>query len=80
MIDRVERLVLNDSRIKVAELASECRISNGRVYTIVHENLGMSEVSARWVHRRSPANVGIEQITSGSIQGQSRTLSFAYWI
>ena len=34
MIDRVERLVLKNRRIKVAELASECGISNGSVYTI----------------------------------------------
>ena len=51
MIDRVERLVLNNRRIKVAELASECGISNGSVYTIIHEYLGMSKVSARWVPR-----------------------------
>ena len=51
MIDRVERLVLNNCRIKVAELASECGISNGSVYTIIHEHLGMSKVSARWVPR-----------------------------
>ena len=51
MIDRVERLVLNNRRIKVAELASECGISNGSVYTIIHEHLGMSKVSTRWVPR-----------------------------
>ena len=51
MIDRVERLVLNNRRIKVAELASECGFSNGSVYTIIRELLGMSKVSARWVPR-----------------------------
>ena len=56
MIDRVERLVLNNSRIKVAELASECGISNGSVYTIIHEHLGMSKVSAR----RVPRNLNME--------------------
>ena len=80
MIDRVERLELNDRRIKIAELASEFGISNGIVYIIIHEHLGMSKVSARWVHRRSPTKGGMKQITSGSIQGQSRRLSFAYWI
>ena len=45
------RLVLNDRRIKVAELASDCGISNGSVYTTIHEHLGMSKVSARWVPR-----------------------------
>ena len=51
MINHVERLVLNNRRIKVAEFASECGISNGSVYTIIHEHLGMSKVSARWVPR-----------------------------
>ena len=51
MIDHVERLVLNNRQIKVAETASECGISNGSVYTIIHEHLGMSKVSARWVPR-----------------------------
>ena len=45
MIDCFERLVLNNRQIKVAELASECGISNGSVYTIIHEHLGMSKVS-----------------------------------
>ena len=43
--------MLNNCRIKVAEPASECDISNGSVYTIIHEHLGMSKVSARWVPR-----------------------------
>ena len=49
--DRVERLVLNNRRLKVAELASECGISNGSVYTIIHEHLGLIKLSARWVPR-----------------------------
>ena len=51
MIDRIERLVLNNHPINVAELASECGISYGSVYTIIHEHLGMSKVSARLVPR-----------------------------
>ena len=51
MIDRVERLLLNNHRIKVDELSSEYSISNGSVYAIIHEHLGMSKVSARWVPR-----------------------------
>ena len=45
-IDCVERLVLKNRRIKVAGLASECGISNGSVYTTIHEHLDMSKVSA----------------------------------
>ena len=51
MIDCVESLVLNNRRIKNAELASECGISNGSVHTIIHEHLGMLKVSARWIPR-----------------------------
>ena len=51
MIGHVERLVLNNRQIKVAELASECGISNGSVYTIIQKHLAMSKVSARWVPR-----------------------------
>ena len=47
MIDPVQRLVLNNRRIKIAELASECGISDGSVYTIIHEHLGMSKLSTR---------------------------------
>ena len=43
--------MLNNRRIKIAELASEYGISNGSVYTIIHEYLGMSKVSAMWVPR-----------------------------
>ena len=49
--EMIDRVVLNNRRIKVAKLASECGISNGSVYTIIHEHLGMSIVSARWVPR-----------------------------
>ena len=41
VINLVERLGLNDCGIKVAELASECCISNGSVYTIIHEHFGI---------------------------------------
>ena len=40
-----------DLQPEVAELASECGISNGSVDTIIHEYLAMSKVSTRWVPR-----------------------------
>ena len=79
MIDRVERLVLNYRRSKVAELASECGISNGSVYNIIHEHLAMAKVSARWLprkpeHTRSSAKDGVKSRTSGSAQCIPRRL------
>ena len=42
----------NDDGIRVAEVSSECGISIESVYIIIHEHLGMSEVSAQWVPRK----------------------------
>ena len=71
--------MLNDRRFKVAELASECGISNGSVYTIIHEHLGVSKVSARWVPRNLNMQDRQQRVvksrTSGSVQCQSRRLS-----
>jgi histone-lysine N-methyltransferase SETMAR len=47
----VEDLVLTDRRIKIAEMARIMGISVGSVSTILHDKLGMSKVSARWVPR-----------------------------
>ena len=69
MIDR--RLELNNRRIKVAELASECGISNGSVYTIIHQHLGMSKVSARWV----PRNLNIQDRQQRVESSHARRLS-----
>ena len=36
---------------KLPNLLQNVFFSNGRVYTIFHEHLGMSKVSAKWVPR-----------------------------
>ena len=43
--------MLNDRRIKLAKLASECCSFNGSVYITINEDLGMSKVFARCVPR-----------------------------
>ena len=50
-IRRVEQLIMVDRRITIAELVSEMGLSAGSVETIVHKELKMSKVSARWVPR-----------------------------
>ena len=47
----VEKLVKQDRRITVKQLASETRISVGSVEKILHDHLNMNKVSARWVPR-----------------------------
>ena len=45
------KVILADRRMKVSRLAEETGISAGAVWTIIHEKLDMSKVSARWVPR-----------------------------
>ena len=45
----VERLLLEDRRIRVAQIAVDLGIAVGSVATILHEQLGYSKLSARWV-------------------------------
>ena len=53
----IDRVVDNDRRIKVVDFASECGISNGSFYTIIHEHLvGLSKVSAMLI----PRNLNME--------------------
>uniref|UniRef100_UPI0035902B54 histone-lysine N-methyltransferase SETMAR-like isoform X2 n=1 Tax=Myxine glutinosa TaxID=7769 RepID=UPI0035902B54 len=53
-VSQVEALIIEDRRVKVAEISAELGISQGSVFTIIHEHLGMFKVSARWV----PRNIG----------------------
>ena len=74
MVDRDKRLILNDRGIHlIAELASECGISNRNVC-----NLGMSKISALWVPRnpnmQDRQKKGVESRFSGSVQCQSRII------
>ncbi|PNF26656.1 hypothetical protein B7P43_G06820 [Cryptotermes secundus] len=51
MVERVEKVVLEDRRLSVENIASKVGISVGSVHTILHENLRMREVPSRWVPR-----------------------------
>jgi len=51
MCQKLESLILADRQMKVLGLAEESGISAGAVWTIIHEKLDMSKVSARWVPR-----------------------------
>ena len=83
MTARVERLVLDDQRIKVAKLASKFCNSTayGSVYTITNQYLGMLKVSARWMPRNfnmQDCQQRVESVkssTSRSLQCQSRAFT-----
>ena len=50
-VSTVEKLVKQDRRITVKQLASETRISVDSVEKILHDHLNLNKVSARWVPR-----------------------------
>ena len=50
-VAEVEDIVFADRRVRVVQIALELGISVGSVSTILHDHLGLSKVSARWVPR-----------------------------
>jgi len=51
IIDKVHDIVLTDRQMKVREFVETTGISHGTVISILHEQLGMKKLSARWVPR-----------------------------
>lgn len=51
MCRKVEKMVMEDRRLKVSQIAHEMGISEPSVLDILHNKLGMSKVSSRWVPR-----------------------------
>ena len=49
-------MILDDGRMKVREIAETIRISKERVGYILHEELDMKKLCARWVPRLLTAN------------------------
>lgn len=51
MIDKIHKIVVEDRRLKVSEIAETTRMSTERVRNILHEHLNMEKLCARWVPR-----------------------------
>ena len=56
IIDKIHDIVLTDRRVKVRELVEATVISHGTVISILHEQLDMKKLSARWVPRLLAVN------------------------
>ena len=50
-IDRIHQMVINDRRLTISHSANVISISREQVENILHNKLGMSKASARWVPR-----------------------------
>jgi len=48
-IDQIHELILEDRRISVKSIAEQLGISRKRVGSIIHEDLDMRKLSAKWV-------------------------------
>lgn len=51
MVMKVELAIMENGRLKLKEIAKMFNISETTAFKILHEHLGMSKVSARWVPR-----------------------------
>ena len=50
-IRKVNKIVLGDPKSKLREIANTLRISEGSVFTILHESFGMRKLFSKWVPR-----------------------------
>ncbi|XP_031630281.1 histone-lysine N-methyltransferase SETMAR-like [Contarinia nasturtii] len=50
-IKKIHKIILNDRKMKLIEIAEALKISKERVGHIVHEYLGMRKLCAKWVPR-----------------------------
>ena len=48
---KLHKLVLADRKMKLCEIAEELKISEGNVFTILHEHLSMRKLCSKWVLR-----------------------------
>ncbi|KAF7269843.1 hypothetical protein GWI33_017133 [Rhynchophorus ferrugineus] len=50
-IKQIHKMILNDRKLKLNEIADTLKISTERVHHIIHEYLGMRKLCAKWVPR-----------------------------
>lgn len=50
-IRKIHKIILNNRKVKLSEIADTLKISTERVHHIVHEYLGMRKLCAKWVPR-----------------------------
>ena len=50
-ITKVHKIVLGDRKLKLREIANTLNISEGSVFTILHESLEMRNLFPKWVPR-----------------------------
>ena len=72
IIDEIHELILEDSRISAKSIVEQLGISRERVGSIIHEDLNMRELSAKW----APKCLNADQ----NVNGASRLSCFGIFL
>ena len=72
MIDKIHDMVLSDQRIKMREIVEATCISQGTVFSILHEKLGVKKISARWMPRLLSEENKRNRVVDTEIKEQSK--------
>ena len=51
IVQQIEKLIMEDRRVTISSIVESIKISRGSVYSIIHDELHMTKVSARWIPR-----------------------------
>jgi len=71
IIDQIHELILEDSRISAKAIAEQLGISRERVGSIIHEDLDMRKLSAKWVNPHTESVVGPHKPTFMGRHGEA---------
>ena len=66
IIDQIHELILEDGRISAKSIAQQLGISRERVGSIIHEDLNMRKLSAKWVPKCLNADQKRQQCQSSA--------------
>ena len=61
---KLHKLILADYKLKLCEIVEELKISEGSVFTILHEHLSMRKLCSKWVQRLLTVDLKQQYINS----------------
>jgi len=70
IIEQIQELILEDGRISAKSIAEQLGISGERVGSIIHEDLDMRKLSAKWVPKCLEADQKLQRCQSQDEQLQ----------
>ena len=65
IIDQIDELILDDRRISAKSIVEQLGISSERVGSIIHEDVDMRKLSAKWVPKCQNVTVPVVWATFG---------------